>query len=570
MTKSKQNRRKSIVSLLIAAGILVLANILFVNYFLRIDLTHEKRFTVSKSTKRLLKDMDDMVFLQIFLDGELPADYKRLQNSVKEILDEYRTYSGQQVEYIFIDPFEGDSEEEKEQFVKSLIEQGLDIRQIAESSADQVSRKSVIPGALVSYHNKQVSVNFLAEQKELGELIPDVINKGISMLEYNLSNAIWKLQQTSKNKVVFIQGHGELAPRQVADFAVALQMQYYDVNFMDLTKEVGIPSNIDVAIIAKPTLEFKESEKFKIDQFIMHGGKVIWLIDPLVAELDSIMAGKSSFVANERNLNLDDQLFEYGVRVNKELILDMEANRIPLYPSNSMQPVFYPWYFFPVIFPESDHPAVKHLDPIMVRFASTIDTLYKPESKNTVLLHSSRMSTAWKSPVLVRLSLATSEAPLPEQFNKSLLPLAVLVEGKFNSVFRTRVPKEFVQLYRDSLGLEYLDKSEHTSMIIISDGDLIRNDIGSGGNPYPLGYYRYNPNFLFSNKDFLLNCVDYLTDNYGLIATRSKEFKIRPLDKVRVKDEKVKWQLINLGVPVLFILLFAGVFQFYRKRKYAA
>lgn len=568
MNRTIKNSNRSIIRLAIGLAVLVLANILFTDYFLRFDLTHDKRHTVSDATRQMLHDLDDLVFLQIYLEGELPADYRRLRNAVKEMLDEYRAISGQKIEYIFIDPFENENKNEAEELVKALIEQGLEIRQVAESSADEVSRKTIIAGALVSYHNKQASVNFLPAQKELAEPTADIVNRGISTLEFNLSNAIRKLKQTSPKKIVFIQGQGELSPRQMADFAVSLQMQQYDVSFMDLTSEVAIPQTIDVAIIAKPSKTFREEEKFKIDQYLMHGGKLIWLVEPLIAELDTLMAGKSSFVALDRDLNIDDQLFEYGVRINKELLLDLEANRIPLYPANVAQPVYYPWYFYPVLFPETEHPVVKHLDPLLVRFASTIDTLATPGIQKTVLLHSSRLSTAWKSPVLVRLSLATSENLPPEQFNKSLLPVGVLLEGRFKSVFRARLPGDFIKIYRDSLGMKYREQSEPTQMIILSDGDMIRNEVGATGNPYPLGYYRFNPNYLFANKDFLMNCVDYLTDQYGLIATRTKEFKIRLLDKARVQTEKTKWQLINLGLPILFLVVLAILFQIVRKRKY--
>lgn len=567
MATVKAYKRQSLVQLAIVLGILVLVNVLAGLRFARLDLTQEKRYSISASSKQLLRDLDDIVYFEVYLDGELPAEYKRLQRSISEMLEEYNAYSGRKIEYRFLDPFSIGTREEVNQFVKSLTEKGINPRPIAEQRLDEVSQRVLIPGAIAYYKEREVTVNFLPDQKALNEDAAAVVGKGISMLEYHLSSAIIGLQQVRPVKVAVIQGHGELPARNVADLMVTLQQHQMEVVFTDLTRETIIDPLTDLIIIPKPTLPFEEQSKFKIDQYIMRGGKAIWLLDGMRADLDSLSTGAPQFVSTELDLNLADQLFTYGVRINRDLILDREANRIPMFSQGGQVRNYYPWPFFPIVFPEGNHPITKHLDPIMVRFASTIDTIKVEGVKKSILLHSSAQSTAWKAPVQVRLELAMNP-PLAEAFSQQHLPMAVLLEGEFRSLYRGRVPKAFLDVYQDSLGHTYRDQSRPTRMIVISDGDLIKNDIDRNGRIQLLGAYPFNPGVLFANKDFLVNCVYYLTDSYGIIGTRSKEFKVRPMDREKLREESWKWQFINLIIPALSLLLFAGVYNFIRKKRY--
>jgi gliding motility-associatede transport system auxiliary component len=566
MAANNKFKKQSLLLAFLLLVALVLANIVLTYSFVRIDLTKEKRFTISKSTKKILKEIDDIVYFQIFLDGQLPADYRRLKVAIADLLDEYNTRTDRYIEYTFEDVFENNDAKQASDILKSLIEKGVVPRPIAEKKLDEVSQKVLLPAAIVHYKDREYVINFLQEKKALNENTPEVINKGIATLEFNLSNALQKLLETRKKKVVFIQGHGELSSRYVGDLAVSLQQQQFDVVFMDLTQETGINRLVDAIVIAKPVRKFSEQDKFKIDQYIMNGGNVLWLLDAMYADLDSF--GRApEFTSTDIDLNLDDQLFSYGVRINKDLILDKESNPIPVFAQNGQAQNMYPWYFFPVIFPKPIHPVTKHLDPVMTEFVSSMDTIKNKEVRKTILLQTSNQSTAWKNPVLVRLSLAVNP-PLPEQFNKPNLNIGVLLEGKFKSIFKGRVPKSFIRVYEDSLKMKYRDTGIGSKMIIFSDGDMIKNRVDKQSRIQLLGSYRFNPNFLFANRDLMLNCIDYLTDNYGLIETRNKEFKIRPLDKQRVYQERLKWQALNLGLPVLIILIFALVFNFVRKRKY--
>ena len=293
---------------------------------------------------------------------------------------------------------------------------------------------------------------------------------------------------------------------------------------------------------------------------------MLWLVDGMKADLDSL-AGKEEFLAMDLPLNLEDQLFEYGVRINKDLLLDKRCNPLPLFSQNGKIKNYYPWYFFPIVFSNSRHPVVKHLDPVMMRFASTMDTIEVPEVKKTVLLASSNESTAWKTPVLVRLALARTP-PLDEQFRSRDLTVAVLLEGRFRSLYENRIPEKTLRIYRDSLGLEFKSRSADNKMIIVSDGDVIRNEYTREGKIIPLGQYRFNPKAYFGNRDFLMNCVDYLTDEFGLIETRSKDFKVHPLNTEVLRKSLWRWQLAVLAIPLISLLIFAFVYTLMRKKKY--
>lgn len=561
-------KQTSLLQLGLIAALVVLLNIVGGYAFKRFDLTSEGRYTITEPTRDLLRDLDDIVYLEIYLAGEMPADYRRMQVAITDLLEEFNAYTSIDIEWDFKDVFEmAQNPEQAESYLEELTEKGIYTRQIAEQRLDELSQKILIPGAIAFYKNREVAVNFLPQQKELNEDPATVINSSISTLEYNLANAIQRLLIVEPKQVVFVQGHQELNPLEVQDFAQTLVENAYEVDFIDLPRSVGIDPTVDLAVIAKPRQTWSEADKFKIDQFVMNGGSVLWLVESLRADLDSLLTGQTSFVAINYDLNLEDQLFQYGARVNSDLVLDREANAIPLFSQGGANRNFYPWPFYPVVFPESNHPIAKHLDPIMVRFASSIDTIEVPDVEKTILLTSSPQSTAWKVPVMVRLETATNP-PLPEQFNQSDIPLAVLLEGEFRSLYTNRIPEDFLRVYQDSLGMAFKARSSFSRQVVISDGDLIRNPVSRDGRYAELGTYRFNRSFLFSNKDFLLNCVDYLTDNYGIIEARTKDFKIRPLDRERLREDRWRWQAFNIVVPAVVLLLFAGVYHFIRKKKY--
>jgi len=408
----------------------------------------------------------------------------------------------------------------------------------------------------------------------------EVLNNSIQNLEFNIANTVRKLSSASRHKVGFIEGHGELSVLETNDIAYALS-EYYSVERVkidgqlnSLTERVSIDSvqtkvenKYDAIVIAKPDTAFDEKDKFIIDQFIMRGGKVLWLIDPVFASMDSIQFSDATVgVINE--LNLEDQLFNYGVRLNTNLVMDINALPIPLKTGDvggQPQIEFFPWYYFPIINPLIDHPIVKNLNAIKTEFISSIDTLHTKRIKKTILLTSSQYSRTVNTPALISLDILQKD-PDTRQYNQKNIPVAVLLEGKFESLYWNRIPP----VIRDNKDIGFVAASEPGKMIIVADGDIIKNQIRTTGDrptPYPLGYDRYTGQ-TFGNKEFILNAMNYLIDGSGLISIRSRELKLRLLDRTKINDNKLFWQLLNTVLPVVIIILLGLVMFVIRKRKY--
>jgi len=565
-SRNRSYRNKALIRLGIAVLALIIINLVFSQTFYRLDLTREKRFTISKPTRELLRSLHDNVYFAVYLEGDLPAEYKKLQKAITEMLDEYNSYSGNRIKYDIVDPFNQPNDSITRDFLKTLVQSGLQERELAQRSMEAATHKVIFPGAMVFYGDRSAPLNFLPAQKSVGENTDQVVNSGIATLEYNLSNTIRKLAEVYPKRIVFIQGHDEFVPIQVGDMGMTLQDQQFQVEFMDLPSRYYIPKEVSVAIIAGPRETFDEKDKFKVDQYIMNGGRVLWIVDPIHASLDSLLPPiKEAEITYDYPLNISDQLYTYGVRINNDLIQDVECAGIPFGRD------FRPWFFYPVLLSPNNHPINKHLDPVLGMFVSSIDTIRTAGVSKTIILSSSARSRLAFHPVNVNLGL--TQLPMTDAFfNKKNIPVAVLLEGEFNSVFRNRLSEQFItQTYRDSLGLEFRETSIPTKMIVISDADMIRNEVASQGGEYrplPLGYYRYGSGYTFANKDFILNCIDYLTDQQGLIVTRNKEFKIRPLDREKVKTQRVKWQMVNLLLPIGVVLVFGLVFMAVRRRKF--
>jgi len=397
-------------------------------------------------------------------------------------------------------------------------------------------------------------------ENQIGYGPMEALNNSVELLEYKLAYAIKNSTTSGKYKIGFIEGHGELSEAEVADISTHLS-NFYQVDRIDLPAQIKISRTYKAIIIAKPRKEFSEKDKFKIDQYIMYGGKVLWLVETLNAEMDSLQKNQL-FVTIPYPLNLEDQLFKYGVRINQNLIQDLQCNPIPVV-INENQTEMFEWHYFPVVISNNKHPIVNNLDAVMCKFANGIDTVRAKNIKKTILLTSSKYSRVLFSPVRVHL---TKHKPPPTQFNKPYQPIAVLLEGEFESVFKRRLKFQTLQML-DSLKMDFKEKSVPTKMIVISDGDVIKNDVSRNNQIYPLGYYKFTRQ-TFANKDLILNCIEYLCDEEGLIEARSKEIKLRLLDKIKIREEKLKWQLINIFIPVILIAIFGLGYNFVRKRKY--
>jgi gliding-associated putative ABC transporter substrate-binding component GldG len=571
-TKRKNQQRQAAIRIVLLAAILVCVNLLASRFHFGLDLTEEKRFTLSPSTKKLLRKMDDVAVIEVYLKGQLPAGLQRLASSTRERLQYFKEIAGNKIVFRFTDPFEGKSEQQKGPIFQALAKKGINGTNLQVKDDEGYSEKVIFPCALVQYKGKEYPINLL-ENEHQGMSAIEKLNYSESLLEYKFANAINYLTQPDQPFIGYIMGNNESLGVNTSDALNTIRMLYH-LDTLDLKGSVMIPGpglgTYEAIIINKPMTEFEDKDKFKIDQYIMRGGHVLWLVDGVNATMDSMNRETQMFLTQELPLNLDDMLFNYGVRINPNLIEDIDCNPIPVVVGmlgDKPQTELRPWIYFPVLLSGSKHPIVHNLDPVMTIFASSMDTIANPEIKKTILLSSSKYSRVTPHPARVSLSMMAYKLE-PRLFNKPYQPVAVLLEGKFKSVFNNRLPPDFLKVLKDSLKMPFKAScAEPTSMIVVSDGDLLENDYTPKDGTMEMGYWRYTGN-RFANKTFFLNCLEYLTDKSGLLESRSKDVKLRLLDTGRVKAEKTKWQAINITVPVLLILVFASIYLFIRKRKY--
>ena len=561
------NKRQSIINLVLITIILIFINILGNYFFGRIDLSQEKKFTLTSATKKLLANQKDIVYVKVLLEGEFPAGFKRLQKSTKEMLDDFRN-NCPYIEYMFEDPNSGTTNDINARR-KEMAKDGIVPVNLRVKDNNETTEKMIYPYAVFNFADRKVVVNLL--ENEIPGVSPDVVlNNSIGLLEYKFANAIEKLKSTKRANILFTEGQGELLPIQTQDLEKTLS-QFYETGRLNLDSIVQIKKEVDILVIAKPTQPFDDKKKFKIDQYIMNGGKVIWLIYRMNAELDSMQNKLGDLVPYDYPLNIEDMLFKYGVRIQPNLVLDMECAKIPLRVGtmgNASQFDLFPWYYYPLVSPYSSHPVVKNLDRIFLQFPSSIDTIRtKSDVKKTVLLASSKYSRAQFTPATINFEILRYDAD-KTKFNKPYQPLAVLLEGNFASSFENRVSSE-MQNSLASIGLPYKEFSSDTKMIVVADGDIARNLVGKDGVPKPLGLSRFENRVYSSNKDFLLNSIEYMLDNNGIIDARTREVKLRMLDVVKAKNEETKWQLINIVTPLILLALFAFYYLWRRKKKYA-
>ncbi len=559
MNKTKQKQLTQFGLLLV---IIVFINALGRYVFHRFDLTAEKRYTLSAATKDLLGKVDDVVYVRVYLEGEFPAGFQRLRNETKEMLDEFRIVAGDNVQYEFINPSASTDTKERNEVYSTLAKKGLQPTNLQTSSENGQQQQIIFPGALLTYQNREIPIQLL---KSMVGASPEVmLNNSIKDLEYEITNALRKvISQNDRPVVGFLEGHGELTRQETNDLAGSVK-EYYDVKRVRIDGKLGALSKYKALVIAAPDSMFTEKDKFVIDQYVMNGGKIVWLLDGAWASMDSLSSSNSSMiVANQTNL--EDQLFRYGVRVNNNVLQDLQCAVIPIvtgYVGNQPQTRMYPWMYTPLIFQTVKHPLVNNLNAVKLEFASTIDTIANPAINKQVLLSSSAFSRVITTPARVGLGQAT--IPLKEeQFNAKNLPVAVLLEGSFASNFKNRVP---TLLATDS-AIQFKAASVPTSMIVVSDGDVAKNYVSKNGKIYPLGFDRYTRE-QFGNKAFLLNAINYLCGDEALISIRSREINLRLLDKTKIKTEKLTWQLVNVLVPVVLIVLLGVVLYILRKRKY--
>ena len=568
-------KKSHILQLVLGLVIIIFLNVIGYFFFARIDLTQEKRYTLSESSKKLMSNLEDIVFIRCYLEGDIPSEYKKLRNETKEMLDQFRAYNPD-IEYEFVDPNGFENAKDKNEFYQRLFEKGFSPLLTTSTNNNSQVQQYIFPYLEITYKGRTTIVPLISSKN--GFSSDGIVNASIENLEYNLYTAIRSVATQQRGKVAFLYGHGEWQVENIWDFISSLN-EYYTVDSISINEKlnaltervydsvnpnlVKIKNKFDCLVIAKPTSIFSYKDLYLIDQYIMHGGKVLWLVDPLLVSMDSLQTQANTFAISNFT-GVDDILFRYGVKLNTNLVTDMQCAKIPIvtgqYQNNTPQMTYYPWNFFPEISPNSNHIISDKISPVKMEFASSIDTTNSP-AKKTVLLSSSNRTRVLNSPVNVSLQMLKQKQDA-SLFNSGAKDVAILLEGEFTSAFKNRLTPE-MELNSQ---MAYKDFSDTTAMIVIADGDVVRNDF-MNGQLLPLGYDKYTRK-MYGNKEFLVNCVNYLCGDEDLIPLRSREVIMRNLDLAKVEREKTAWQIVNVALPIVVIVLFGVLLAVLRKKTF--
>ena len=546
-------------SLLILFAILIVANFVASEFFLRVDLTQDKRYSLSPAAREIVSDVDQPIVFDVFLEGSFPSEFRRLRNETRQMLEEFSAYN-RNIKFNFIDPLaEGD---DANAIAEEFYKLGMEPARLNVQENGKMSESIIFPWAIANYGKKTVKIPLLKNQ--IGATDEQRVTASVQQLEYALANGLSKLIYPREKKIAVMRGNGELPDARIADFIKTIQEYYFMAPFT-LDSVASSPQKTltdlkeyDLVIDPKPTQAFTENEKYVLDQYLMNGGKMLWLAEVTNMETDSLFNQRGSAIAIPRDLNLGDYFFSYGIRINPSIVNDIYSAPIILASGSGNNTRFnpFPWFYSPLTSSPNDHPAINNIEAVKFEYANPIDTLANNVQK-TVLLSSSPRTKLEGVPVEINLNMV-NEKPDLSTYNAGEQPLAVLLEGRFKSVYKNRVKPFELE--------NHLDESEPTKMLVISDGDVIKNDL-QGGQPLELGFQRYTGN-TYGNKEFLLNSVNYLLDDTGLIDIRSKDISLTFLDKEKVATQREKWQLINLAGPLLVLLIFGIAFRYYRKHKY--
>ena len=558
--KGKKTARHNIAAYGLRVSVFILLAFISSLMTFRIDLTSDKRHTLSDQTKEILSGLDDDVYFQVYLDGEMPIGFKKLRRSVRAMLDEFRVQSGRKIDYLFINPAEAESEEERNRYQLSLINKGLiPVTVFDDDSEGGRSEKMVFPAMILNYNNMEVPINFLKNNPSLPAHVN--LSNSVESLEYELIQPIATISSDTIHRVAFIEGHNELDEAEVADITLEMA-KYFTVDRGTINGVPNILDDYSAVIIAKPTSPFSEEDKLVIDQYIMNGGRVLWLIDEVMVSNDSLARGGT--MALYEPLNIEDMLFRYGLRINPVLIQDTDCLIIPVRSTikESGQIIPVPWIYYPLLYPNSSNPLTRNINKVKGEFVNSIDTVGYDESVNKeILLASSQRSRTVNPPMLIKLE-DYKNFPSEQLFTRSFIPVAALLNGRFSSLYANRIV--------DWPGGKIKEKSDSTGMIVVADGDIIRNEPGMAAQrsePQSLGFDRYSGR-TFGNKDFIINCLNYLVDDKGLINLRARELKLRLLDREKVENNRLFWQLLNTAGPMMIVLLGGIIFYVIRKRRY--
>lgn len=549
-------RLNSILVLAIGIVSIILVNVISKAFYFRLDLTEEKKYSISAPSKEILEKLDDNVYIEVYLDGELPSGFKRLRNSVEETLEEFKQFGDKKVTFKFSDPLAGADLNTRNRVLYQLAQKGLQPTNIFTREGSKKVEKLILPGAVINYHEKQLAVSFLKGNSSASP--EEVLNQSVENVEFELINGIKKLSVYSKKRIGFTEGHAEFTDYELSDLIKTLS-DYYVVDRVDLNVIQDL-SAYQAIILPGPKKEFTDDQVYKLDQYVMNGGRLMFFIDQLDVKVDSV--GKENTFAYPMKLNLENLLFRYGTRIKEEMVMDLTSGLIPLNVGNmgdKSQVKLMPWPYYPLLSSFGNHPITKNMDAIYSKFVTTIDTVKAEGIKKTPLLFTSPYTRLKAAPVLIDFNEARKE-PDPSSYNKGSQPVAYLLEGSFQSMYKNR-------LLDKPAGFK--ENSPNTRIIVCADADMISNEYDLKQNQMlTLGYDKYSQK-TFANKDFFINSLDYLLDEKGILLAKNKEVTLRPLDKLKVKKDKLKWQMLNILGPIVIIALSGFIFQYSRKKKYA-
>lgn len=554
---------------------LILIGLLVINYLAslfhtRFDLTKEKRYTLSQPTKELVQQLDSVIIIDVFLTGDFPSGFKKLANSTEEFLRVLKDQNPAQVQYNFISPEDG-IPGTRSRYGDTLVAMGANpINLTVQIEAGQ-QNKLVFPVAMVTYKGEQQLVDLFNSRSV--QISQAETNSAEARMEYNFLKTLNDMVHAGKPMVAYSVGNGELTDARTYDLQQVLQKDY-SLYTIDLFTEPFIPDTFKTLMIVKPSFRFTDEEKLKIDQFVMRGGNLLFFIDALYAEQDSLRF-KTETIAYDRDLNLTDMLFRYGVRINPDLIMDLQCDFMPFAVGGSPdnpQYEFLRWNYYPVFVSNNNHLINKNIGPVAGRFVNSMDTVQAAGIDKTILLSSSANSRTITTPALISLN-ENRNTPEDALFNQANIPAAVLLEGSFKSLYRSRAGKSII----DSLammGVPFRDSSLPAKMIIAGDADLVLNDVSTKDGPLPMGINLFNIGsqyeYQFANREFLMNSLEYLTNKPEIIAVRNKDMVLRLLDGEKVKSQRTLWQFLNIGLPVLLVIFIGWIYQQLRRRQYTA
>lgn len=558
--------RKDIIGFTLVVVLVLALNWLASGWFFRLDLTEEKRYTLSSNSRVFLEGMGTDMVVTVYLDGDLNPGFNKLARSTREMLDEFRVHAGDKLIYSFVDPNDGSSSQRKALYEK-LQRLGCEPVPVFEASEDgRKTRSMVFPYALVAVGSQTKVVNLLDNIQ--GYSGAENLNKSAEGLEYKLMEVFRKMSVSEKPRIAFLEGHGELDELDVVDVTGALS-EFYQVERGRIADNAAVLDPYKVVIVAKPQGLFSEKEKFVLDQYAMNGGRILWMVDAVNVTLDSLTRTTHT-VGVMSDYNLGDQLFKYGIRINPDLLEDVQAAQIPINAAPSGRtPKFVPvpWLFSPLMQPNDAHPISRNINLVKGEFVSSIDTVGEElKIKRHVLLTTSRFTKVNPVPVFVTLAMV-NEQPKQAEFNKKFVPVAYALEGVFPSVFQNRPTPAGLSNVKKRLA-----ESVPSRMVFVADGDLAKNQVRQRfSNPQiiPLGYDELSGQ-TFGNKDFMLNAVNYLADDEGWMALRSRSYALRLLDKEKLGSEVWIWKLLNVTVPVVLVVLAGVAFVWARRKKYAS